>query len=178
VAGGSAGSSADPLDLDRVPCDDQRVLALFRRADTAGIFQFESGGMRKLLMKMKPDRLEDLIAANALYRPGPMDLIPDYCARKHGKQAVPQVHPLVDEVLTETYGVMVYQEQVMRIFNRVGNIPLRRAYDIIKAISKKQADVINKEKAAFIEGAKSNGIGHENAADLFALIEKFAGYGF
>src|SRR5215213_6021132 len=86
-----------------------------------------------------------------------MDLIPDYCARKHGKQQVPQVHPLVDEVLTETYGVMVYQEQVMRIFNRVGNIPLRRAYDIIKAISKKNAEVINKEKAAFIEGALGYG---------------------
>jgi DNA polymerase-3 subunit alpha len=107
-----------------------------------------------------------------------MDLIPDYCARKHGKQKVPQVHPLVDEVLAETYGVMVYQEQVMRIFNRVGSIPLRRAYDIIKAISKKNAEVIAKEKVAFIEGAQGNGITRETAEELFELIEKFAGYGF
>ena len=167
------------IDIERVDSSDQLVFRnVFQKGATKGVFQFESGGMKDLLMKMKPDRLEDLIAANALYRPGPMDLIPDYCARKHGKQQVPQVHPLVDEVLTETYGVMVYQEQVMRIFNRVGNIPLRRAYDIIKAISKKTADVINKEKAAFIEGAQVNGISKDLAAELFALIEKFAGYGF
>ncbi len=167
------------IDIERVDSTDQLVFRnVFQKGATKGVFQFESGGMKDLLIKMKPDRLEDLIAANALYRPGPMDLIPDYCARKHGKQQVPQVHPLVDEVLTETYGVMVYQEQVMRIFNRVGNIPLRRAYDIIKAISKKNAEVINKEKAAFIEGAQGNGITKDQAAELFALIEKFAGYGF
>jgi DNA polymerase III subunit alpha len=167
------------IDIEHIDIADELVFrSIFQHGATKGVFQFESGGMKDLLMKMKPDRLEDLIAANALYRPGPMDLIPDYCARKHGRQEVPQVHPLVDEVLTETYGVMVYQEQVMRIFNRVGNIPLRRAYDIIKAISKKNAEVINKEKAAFIEGAQGNGISKEQATELFALIEKFAGYGF
>ncbi len=167
------------IDIERIDIADPLVYKnIFQKGATKGVFQFESGGMKDLLMKMKPDRLEDLIAANALYRPGPMDLIPDYCARKHGRQQVPQVHPLVDAVLTETYGVMVYQEQVMRIFNKVGNIPLRRAYDIIKAISKKNADVINKEKAAFIEGAQQNGISKEQSAELFALIEKFAGYGF
>jgi DNA polymerase-3 subunit alpha len=167
------------IDIERIDITDQNVYRnVFQKGSTKGVFQFESGGMKDLLIKMKPDRLEDLIAANALYRPGPMDLIPDYCARKHGKQKVPQVHPLVDEVLAETYGVMVYQEQVMRIFNRVGNIPLRRAYDIIKAISKKNAEVINKEKVAFIEGAQQNGITKEQSAELFALIEKFAGYGF
>jgi len=167
------------IDIERIDLMDQTVYhTIFQRGATKGVFQFESGGMKDLLMKMRPDRLEDLIAANALYRPGPMDLIPDYCLRKHGKQAVPQEHPLVDEVLAETYGVMVYQEQVMRIFNRVGNIPLRRAYDIIKAISKKNAEVINKEKAAFIEGAQQNGITKDKALELFALIEKFAGYGF
>ncbi|HEY4330450.1 MAG TPA: hypothetical protein VGN88_11995, partial [Phycisphaerae bacterium] len=107
-----------------------------------------------------------------------MELIPTYCRRKHKQEVVPLEHPLVDEVLAETYGVMVYQEQVMRIFNRVGNIPLRRAYDIIKAISKKNAEVINKEKAAFIEGAQQNGISKEQSGELFSLIEKFAGYGF
>src|SRR6185503_18253349 len=130
VAGGSAGSSADPLDLDRVPCDDQRVLALFRRADTAGIFQFESGGMRKLLVEMQPDRLEDLIAANALFRPGPLDLIPDYCMRKHGRQPVPKAHAIVEEFTRETYGIMVYQEQVMQIVHGLGDIPLRSAYSL------------------------------------------------
>ncbi|HVX85761.1 MAG TPA: DNA polymerase III subunit alpha [Phycisphaerae bacterium] len=167
------------IDIERIDITDQHVYqTIFQKGCTKGVFQFESGGMKDLLMKMKPDRLEDLIAANALYRPGPMDLIPDYCARKHGKQAVPSLHTLADEVLAETYGVMVYQEQVMRIFNRLGNIPLRRAYDIIKAISKKKADVINKEKAAFIEGAMQNGLPKDQANDIFADIEKFAGYGF
>jgi DNA polymerase-3 subunit alpha len=167
------------IDVDRIDITDPVVYqTVFQKGATKGVFQFESGGMKDLLVKMKPDRLEDLIAANALYRPGPMDLIPAYCARKHGKEKVPQVHPLVDEVLAETYGVMVYQEQVMRIFNRVGNIPLRRAYDIIKAISKKNAEVIAKEKVAFIEGAQGNGITKETAEELFELIEKFAGYGF
>jgi DNA polymerase-3 subunit alpha len=167
------------IDIERIDITDPLVYKnIFQKGATKGVFQFESGGMKDLLMKMKPDRIEDLIAANALYRPGPMDLIPDYCARKHGRQEVPKVHPLVDEVLTETYGVMVYQEQVMRIFNKVGNIPLRRAYDIIKAISKKNAEVINKEKAAFIDGAQQNGITKDQSAELFALIEKFAGYGF
>src|SRR6185369_9945708 len=121
------------IDIEHIDFHDRKVLDLFCRGETKGIFQFESGGMTDLLQKMHPDRLEDLIAANALYRPGPMELIPDYCKRKHGREKVPQEHPLVDEVLAETYGIMVYQEQVMRIFNRVGNIPLRRAYDIIKA---------------------------------------------
>jgi len=167
------------IDIERIDLTDQHVFkTVFQKGATKGVFQFESGGMKDLLMKMKPDRVEDLIAANALYRPGPMDLIPDYCARKHGRQKVPQTHPIIDELLAETYGVMVYQEQVMRIFNRMGNIPLRRAYDIIKAISKKNADVINKEKVAFIEGAQTNGVTKAQAEELFALIEKFAGYGF
>src|SRR5690606_1802655 len=109
AVGRTPGDGPHPLDLDRLRYDDQRVLDLFRRGETAGIFQFESGGMRKLLMDMKPDRLEDLIAANALFRPGPMDLIPDYNARKHNRQPVPAVHPVVDEFTRETYGVMVYQ---------------------------------------------------------------------
>jgi len=178
VSGGSAGSSADPLDLDRVPCDDQRVLALFRRADTAGIFQFESGGMRKLLAEMQPDRLEDLIAANALFRPGPMDLIPDYCMRKHGRQQAPKAHPIVEEFTRETYGIMVYQEQVMQIVHGLGNIPLRSAYSLIKAISKKKEKEINAVRPKFIDGAASKGLTPADANELFELILKFAGYGF
>jgi len=168
----------DPLDLDRIPLDDQRVLGLFRRGDTAGIFQFESGGMRKLLVDMQPDRLEDLIAANALYRPGPMDLIPDYNARKHGRQPVPAVHERIDELLRETYGIMVYQEQVMQILHLLGGIPLRSAYSMIKAISKKNEEVMNATRGAFVAGAGERGLAAERATELFEHILKFAGYGF
>ncbi|NOG54591.1 MAG: DNA polymerase III subunit alpha [Planctomycetes bacterium] len=113
----------DPLDLDMLGYTDPRVFELFQRGDTAGVFQFESGGMRRLLVEMQPDRLEDLIAANALYRPGPMDLIPDYNRRKHGQEPVPKVHPIVDRYTAETYGVMVYQEQVMQICHELGGDP-------------------------------------------------------
>ncbi|MFN9125505.1 MAG: DNA polymerase III subunit alpha, partial [bacterium] len=168
----------DPLDLDRIPLDDQRVLELFRRGDTNGIFQFESGGMKKLLVDMKPDRLEDLIAANALFRPGPMDLIPDYNARKHGRQAVPKVHDVVERFTAETYGIMVYQEQVMQVLHHLGGIPLRGAYTVIKAISKKKQDTINGARADFVKGAGERGLPEAKAVELFELILKFAGYGF
>ncbi len=169
---------AHPLDLERIPLDDQRVLGLFRRGDCSGIFQFESGGMRKLLVDMQPDRLEDLIAANALYRPGPMDLIPDYNARKHGRQAVPSVHEVVDRYTRETYGIMVYQEQVMQVLHGLGGIPLRAAYTIIKAISKKKEDVINGARGDFVKGAAERGVAPQKSNELFDLILKFAGYGF
>ncbi len=169
---------ADPLDLDRLHCDDVRVLDLFRRGETAGVFQFESGGMRNLLMAMKPDRLEDLIAANALYRPGPMDLIPEYNARKHGKQPVPKAHPIVERYTAETYGVMIYQEQVMQIVHELGGISLRDAYTLIKAISKKKKKVIDANRATFIAGAANKGLSGGQAEELFELILKFAGYGF
>jgi len=170
--------SVDPLDLERLTYVDQNVLDLFRRGETKGVFQFESGGMRDLLMSMSPDRLEDLIAANALYRPGPMDLIPDYNDRKHGRQPVPQVHEIVDRFTAETYGVMVYQEQVMQIVHELGGIPLRAAYTLIKAISKKKSDVIDANRPKFIEGAQQQGLSRDDAERLFDLILKFAGYGF
>ena len=168
----------DPLDLDRLEYTDPNVFALFQRGDTTGVFQFESGGMRRLLLDMKPDRLEDLIAANALFRPGPMDLIPDYNQRKHGQQAVPKVHPIVDKFTEPTYGVMVYQEQVMQIVHELGGIPLRSAYTLIKAISKKKEKVINANRPTFIEGAGKQGLDKKAADELFELILKFAGYGF
>lgn len=167
-----------PLDLDRLWFDDPRVFELFQRADTTGVFQFESGGMRRLLIEMRPDRLEDLIAANALFRPGPMDLIPDYNRRKHGQASVPRVHAIVDEFTRETYGVMVYQEQVMQIVHGLGNIKLRDAYSLIKNISKKKHDKIEKERPKFVDGAQKQGLSKQAAEDLFELILKFAGYGF
>ncbi|MCL4221316.1 MAG: DNA polymerase III subunit alpha [Phycisphaerales bacterium] len=169
---------AHPLDLDRLTYDDPRVFELFQRGDTTGVFQFESGGMRRLLIEMKPDRLEDLIAANALFRPGPMDLIPDYNRRKHGLDRVPQVHPIADKFTAETYGVMVYQEQVMQIVHELGGIPLRAAYSLIKAISKKKEKVIDANRPRFVEGAVSKGLSAQKAEELFELILKFAGYGF
>ena len=170
--------SRDPLDLERLEYDDPRVFELFQRGDTAGVFQFESGGMRNLLMAMKPDRLEDLIAANALFRPGPMELIPNFNARKHGREPVPTVHEIVDRLTAETYGIMVYQEQVMQVVNELGDIPLRQAYTLIKAISKKKSKVIDANRAEFIEGAAKKGVAKPQAAELFDLILKFAGYGF
>lgn len=171
-------SSAHPLDLERLSYNDARVFGLFQRADTTGVFQFESGGMRRLLIEMKPDRLEDLIAANALFRPGPMDLIPDYNRRKHGQAEVPNVHPIVDQYTGETYGVMVYQEQVMQIVHGLGGIKLRDAYTLIKNISKKKHDKIEKERPKFVEGAQKQGLAKDKAEELFELILKFAGYGF
>jgi DNA polymerase-3 subunit alpha len=167
-----------PLDLERLKFTDKNVFGMFQRGDTTGVFQFESGGMRRLLTEMKPDRLEDLIAANALFRPGPMDLIPDYNRRKHGQEQVPLVHPIVDKFTAETYGVMVYQEQVMQIVHELGGIPLRSAYSLIKAISKKKEKIINAERPKFVEGAVSQGLEAKKAEELFELILKFAGYGF
>ncbi len=167
-----------PLDLDRLDFADQRVFEMFRRGDTTGVFQFESPGMRRLLVEMKPDRLEDLIAANALFRPGPMDLIPDYNRRKHGQAPVPKIHAVVDKYTAETYGVMVYQEQVMQIVHGLGGIKLRDAYTLIKNISKKKHDKIEKERPKFVDGAQKQGLSKAGAEDLFELILKFAGYGF
>jgi len=170
------GKGAD-IDPDKIDLTDKKVLQLFAQGRTKGIFQFESSGMRDLLQNMCPDCIEDLIAANALYRPGPMKLIPDYNSRKHGQNwSVP--HPIMKKVLRETYGIMVYQEQVMQILNGLGGLPLGRAYRLIKAISKKKHNIIKSESESFINGCVENGITHDKAQELFELIQKFAGYGF
>ena len=168
------------LDPDKLPLDDRETFALLQRGETKGIFQLESGGMRDLLTKMKPDKFEDIIATSALYRPGPLEggMVTDYVERKHGREEVPSQHPIIDEVLAETYGVMVYQEQVMRILNRVGGIELASAYKCIKAISKKKLEIIAKFREEFVSGAAKQNMGEEQAMNLFGLIEKFAGYGF
>jgi len=165
------------IDPDQIDLSDRDVLQLFSEGRTKGMFQFESSGMRDTLQKMKPDRIEDLIAANALYRPGPMKLIEDYCARKHG-QTWSLPHPIMEETLAETYGIMVYQEQVMQILNRLGDIPLARAYKLVKAISKKQNKTIVAEKHHFVAGCVAKGITNNKAEEIFSLIERFGGYGF
>jgi DNA polymerase-3 subunit alpha len=165
------------IDIEKIDLADAKVYEIFASGRTKGVFQFESGGMQDLLMRLKPDRIEDLIAANALYRPGPMALIGDFVDRKHGARwTVP--HPIMKDVLEETFGIMVYQEQVMRICNKLGDIPLRGAYTLIKAISKKQASVISKQKHKFIEGCGNKGLNEEKANEIFELIHRFAGYGF
>jgi len=171
------GEELDPL---RFPLDDPKTFALLQRGETKGIFQFEGGGIRDLLTKMKPDVFADIIATSALYRPGPLEggMVMEYVDVKNGKREPTKVHPVVDEVLAETHGVMVYQEQVMRILNRVGGIELANAYKCIKAISKKKLETIAKYRDEYIEGAKSRGIDEGLATRLFELIEKFAGYGF
>ncbi len=170
----SHGKDLDPRKLDLT---DKETLDLFAAGKTKGVFQFESPGMRDLLQKMRPDRVEDLIAANALYRPGPMTLIDDYNARKHGQEwHLP--HPIMEKILNETYGIMVYQEQVMQILNQLGDIPLARAYRLIKAISKKKHDIIKAERGSFIDGAVAKGIEKKKVEEIFELIERFGGYGF
>jgi DNA polymerase-3 subunit alpha len=166
------------LDLDTIPLDDAKTYEIFKRAATTAIFQFESRGMRELLKRAKPDRLEDLIALNALFRPGPMDLIPDYVDRKHGRQRVEYLHPSVEPILAETYGVMVYQEQVMRIAQVVGAYSLGSADLLRRAMGKKKPEEMAKQRSIFVEGAARNGVDSNTATELFNLMEKFAGYGF
>jgi len=165
------------IDLDGADLTDSSVFELFARGDTRGIFQFESGGMRDVIMRMKPNRIEDLIAANALFRPGPMEYIPDYIARKHGA-LWNTPHPIMSEVLSETYGIMVYQEQVSRIVNRLGGLELKAAFRLAKAISKKKTDMIETMRGAFLQGCARNGVKGGVAEQIFADILKFGGYAF
>ncbi|MDO4573975.1 MAG: DNA polymerase III subunit alpha [Planctomycetia bacterium] len=173
----TTGRRLDPYEF---PIDDKETYALLCRGESKGVFQLESDGMRSLLQRMRPDNLRDIIATLALYRPGPLEggMVDTYINVKHHRQKAEYIHPVMKDVLEETYGVMVYQEQIMRIFNRLGKIELSSSYKCIKAISKKKHDIIAKFKAEFVEGCKSNGLTEKNAEDIFALIEKFAGYGF
>ena len=171
------GENLDPLVF---PLDDAETFALLCRGETKGIFQLESGGIRDLLQRMKPDHFLDIVAVNALYRPGPLEggMVDDYVAVKHGRQQAEYPHPVMKDVLEETHGVMVYQEQVMRILERLGGIELSSAYTCIKAISKKKYETIAAFREQFVVGAEEKGLAKTEAANLFSLIEKFAGYGF
>ncbi|MCA9711354.1 MAG: DNA polymerase III subunit alpha, partial [Myxococcales bacterium] len=169
-----------PFDIDTVPMDDAGVYEMISRGDTTGVFQLESSGFRELLGRLRPDCFEDIIAAVALYRPGPLEggMVDQFIDCKHGRRAIEYPHPLLQDVLQETYGVFVYQEQVMQIVHELGGIPLRAAYSLIKAISKKKAKIIDAERPKFIEGAQAKGLSKDKADELFELILKFAGYGF
>jgi len=161
-----------------VPLKDARTFAMLSSGKTAGVFQLESPGMRDLLTGLRPDRFEDIIAIIALYRPGPMDLISDFIKRKQGKIPITYEGPALEELLKETYGVIVYQEQVMAIANRVAGFSLGQADILRRAMGKKKPEEMDKLRTQFIEGAQSRKISEKKAEKLFDLIQKFAGYGF
>ena len=173
----TTGERIDPL---KFPLDDKESFALLQRGETKGVFQLESGGIRDLLQKMKPDHFNDIIATAALYRPGPLEggMVQTYIDVKHKRMEPDYGHPVLEDILTETNGVMVYQEQVMRILNRLGNIPLAKAYTCIKAISKKKEKIIAENYETFIHGAVENGLNKKDAENFWNMILKFAGYGF
>src|SRR5579871_3718570 len=170
----------EKIDLQKLPLDDPKTYALLQRGDAKGVFQFESDGIRELLKRMRPDNIRDLIACNALYRPGPLGggMVDAYVNRKHGRERPTYPHPVMEEILRETYGVMVFQEQVMRILNRLGGIELSSAYACIKAISKKKHEIIDQRRAEFVNGAQERGVDQDKAREIFDLITYFGGYGF
>ncbi|NDB00085.1 MAG: DNA polymerase III subunit alpha, partial [Betaproteobacteria bacterium] len=164
--------------FEELPLDDERVYKLFAEGRTEAVFQFESRGMQGMLKDAKPTRLEDLIALNALYRPGPMDLIPSFVARKNGREEVIYPHPLVADMLSETYGIMVYQEQVMQTAQILGGYSLGGADMLRRAMGKKDAAEMARHRQIFRDGAAKNSIDPAKADDIFDLMERFAGYGF
>jgi DNA polymerase-3 subunit alpha len=168
------------LDIDAVPLDDQKTYQLFVEGQTYGIFQFESSGMRELLRKAKPQRLDDLIAMNALYRPGPLKsgMVDDFIARKAGKSEVKYEVPQLEPILADTYGVIAYQEQVMRIASALAGFTLGQSDVLRKAMGKKDPKVMAKQREAFMNGARENGFNERKATKIFDLMEYFAGYGF
>jgi len=173
-----AALGQQPLVLETLPLDDAPTYNLLKSANTTAVFQLESRGMKDMLKQAKPDCFEDIIALVALYRPGPMDLIPDFCRRKHGLQRVEYPHPAVEPILKETYGIMVYQEQVMQIAQVVGGYSLGGADLLRRAMGKKKKEEMDAQRAVFVEGAMQKGTPERQAADLFDLMEKFASYGF
>ena len=168
----------DEIILNEIPLDDEKTLELFQMADTNGIFQFESDGIRRVLKKLRPTNLEDIAAVNALYRPGPMEQIDTFIKRKHGQEVVKYPHPILESILQSTYGVMVYQEQVMQVTSQMAGFTLGQADILRRAIGKKDGKVIEEEKAHFIEGAIEKGIDVASATEVYQYIERFANYGF
>jgi DNA polymerase-3 subunit alpha len=170
----------DPLDVDTIPKDDAEVFKMLSRGDTTGVFQVESSGFREMLKKLKPDCLEDIVAAGALYRPGPLEggMVDDFINRKHGRAPVEFPHPWLEPVLRDTYGVIVYQEQVMQIAQVLGGYSLGDADLLRRAMGKKKPEEMAKQKENFLTGAKAKGVDPKIADQVFELMAFFAGYGF
>ncbi|HVW56072.1 MAG TPA: DNA polymerase III subunit alpha [Rhizobiaceae bacterium] len=166
------------IDLAKIPLDDPQTYSMLSRGEVVGVFQVESAGMRKALIGMKPDRIEDIIALVALYRPGPMENIPTYNARKHGQEEIASIHPRIDHLVKETQGVIVYQEQVMQIAQELSGYSLGEADLLRRAMGKKIRAEMDKQRARFVEGAMKNGLDKPQANMIFDLLAKFADYGF
>ncbi|MBI1384999.1 MAG: DNA polymerase III subunit alpha [Rhizobiales bacterium] len=166
------------IDLERLALDDRASYELLARGDTAGVFQLESVGMRESLKRLKPDRFEDIIAMVSLYRPGPMENIPTYINRKHGLEAVEYPHPLLEPILGETYGVIIYQEQVMQIAQVLSGYSLGEADLLRRAMGKKIKEEMAQQRTRFVDGAVQRGVDKAKAGGIFDLVDKFAGYGF
>src|SRR5262245_30744312 len=173
-----AEATGEALDPDRFPLDDPRTYELFTAGKTSGLFQFESDGMRDILKRFKPDRLEHLTALNALYRPGPMQMIDDFIRRRHGHTRATYEHPSLEPILQETYGVMVYQEQVMQIASALAGFTLGEADILRKAMGKKKVEVMTAQKEKFLKGCADRGVPARKASRIWDLMEQFAGYGF
>jgi DNA polymerase-3 subunit alpha len=171
-------SGLEPLVLETLPLRDKATFDLLKSSNTTAVFQLESRGMKDMLKQAKPDCFEDIIALVALYRPGPMDLIPDFCRRKHGLQRVEYPHPLTEPILKETYGIAVYQEQVMQIAQVVAGYSLGGADLLRRAMGKKKPEEMDAQRKIFVDGATKNGLNEKQASELFDTLEKFAGYGF
>jgi DNA polymerase III subunit alpha len=170
----------ETFNLDAIPLNDRATYLLLQSGETTGVFQLESSGMQELFKNLKPDAFEDIIAAVALYRPGPLGtgMVKDFVDCKHGRKPIESMHPLVDELLAPTYGVIVYQEQVMQIAQRLAGYTLGGADLLRRAMGKKKAEEMAKQKATFVSGSEKNGVKTEDAERIFALLEYFAGYGF
>jgi len=166
------------VDIKNIPLNDEKTFELLARGETTGIFQLESEGMRKVLSRLKPSRFEDIVAVNALYRPGPMENIPLFIDRKHGVQAVEYPHKDLEHILENTYGVIVYQEQIMQIASTMAGFSLGEADLLRRAVGKKQKDVLDRERAHFVKGALKKGYNEVLANDIYDLIVRFANYGF
>lgn len=166
------------IDVSKLHVDDKETFAMLSRGDSAGVFQLESAGMRDTLKKLRPDNIEDIIALISLYRPGPMDNIPSYIARKHGTEEEDHLHPMLEGILKETHGVIIYQEQVMQIAQVMGGYSLGAADLLRRAMGKKIASEMDAQRKIFVDGAVKNGVSKEQASSIFDLVAKFAGYGF
>lgn len=166
------------LDINKIPLDDKTTFTMLTKGDATGVFQLESAGMKDTLRKLRPDNIEDIIALISLYRPGPMDNIPSYIARKHGQEAPDYLDPMLEGILKETYGVIIYQEQVMQIAQVMGGYSLGAADLLRRAMGKKIAAEMDAQRKIFVEGAIKNGVSESKASGIFDLVAKFAGYGF
>jgi len=168
----------EKIDINEVPIDDSKTYEMFSKGQTTGIFQFESAPMKEHLKNLKPTSINDLSAMNALYRPGPMEFISDFIDRKHGRKPIEYLHPLLEEILSETYGIIVYQEQVIQIANKIAGMSLAEADILRRAMGKKDLEEMKRQKTKFVAGAVENKIPKKIAEEIFVVIDKFANYGF